>query len=255
LPVARTIITPVLALLASIVLAAEGSLSENQRISSAHLGYDLLYRVYRPAGISADDELPSLYVTDGQRYLENGNFKSVLDEAIRAGRVEPILVVFLDSRNPDRLAEDRRNAQFMCNIDFANFFASELIPAVSSEQPVSKSRDDRVILGLSFGGLNSACFGLMLSNLFGGIAMQSPASGDHVDIVRRLYEKQEALPVKMFLSVGTKNDNLTAVKRFKRVLEGKGYDLTYRVVEEGHNWQNWHPLLDDVLVTFFPAAN
>ncbi|HNP63671.1 MAG TPA: alpha/beta hydrolase-fold protein, partial [Woeseiaceae bacterium] len=158
-------------------------------------------------------------------------------------------------RDPDRLDVDRRNAQFMCNADFATFFAAELVPTISRDEPVSLSRDDRVILGLSFGGLNSACFGLMLSNLFAGIAMQSPASGDHVDVVRDLYKKNEPLPLKMFLSVGTKNDNQAAVKRFKRVLERKGYDLTFKTVSEGHDWDNWKPLLDDVLLTFFAGRN
>lgn len=238
-------------LIAGTVFASGGSLSDNQRIASALLGYDLQYRVYRPIGASADDQLPSLYVTDGQRYLDNGGFKSVLDAAISQGLIEPVLVVFLDSRDPDQLALDRRNAQFMCNADFASFFATELIPAISRQQPVSLSRDDRVILGLSFGGLNSACFGLMLSEQFSGIAMQSPASGKHVDIVRELYKESELLPLKLFLSVGTQNDNEAAVKRFRRVLKSKGYDITYKVVREGHNWRNWKPLLDDVLITFF----
>ncbi len=233
------------------VLAADSTLSDNQRISSAQLGYDLQYRVYRPMDLSADNKLPSLYVTDGQWYLEYGNFKAVLDEAIGTGQIEPIVVVFLDSRNPDKPAQNRRDSQFMCNTDFATFFAAELVPAISKEQPVSQSRDDRVILGHSFGGLNSACFGLMLPDLFYGIAMQSPASGEHVDIVRGLYEKAAAQPLKMFLSVGTKNDNQAAVKRFKRVLESKGYDLSYTTVKKGHDWDNWGPLLDDVLLTFF----
>jgi enterochelin esterase-like enzyme len=232
-------------------VASEGVLGDSQRISSDQLGYDLQYRIYRPASTSADDKLPTLYVTDGQWYLEHGEFKSVLDEAISTGLIRPVLVVFLDSSNPDKPEENRRDKQFMCSTDFATFFAAELVPTISREQPVSLSRDDRVILGLSFGGLNSACFGLMLSNLFAGVAMQSPASGDHVDVVRELYKKREALPLKMFLSVGTKNDNLNAVKRFRRVLESKGYDLTYTTVREGHDWRNWGPLLDDVLVTFF----
>ena len=240
-------------LLAHGVLASDGILAENKRISSTHLGYDLQYRVYRPATASADARLPSLYVTDGQMYLAQGGLVAVLDEAINSGRIDPVLVVFLDSRNPDDLAENRRNEQFMCSTDFAAFFANELIPTIGREQRVSSSREDRVILGLSFGGLNSACFGVMLSNLFAGIAMQSPASSDHVDVVRGLYEKSEALPLKMFLSVGNRNDNRAAVKRFKRVLDRKGYDLTFVSVREGHNWQNWGPLLDDVLVTFFAS--
>jgi enterochelin esterase-like enzyme len=233
--------------------ASEGVLSDNQRISSIALGYDLHYRIYRPASTSADERLPSLYVTDGQWYLEQGDFKSVLDKAISTGLIKPVLVVFLDSRNPDKLTENRRTQQFMCSTEFAEFFATELIPAISKEQSVSLSRNDRVILGLSFGGLNSACFGLMLSNLFAGIAMQSPASADHVDVVSKLYAQREALPLKMFLSVGTKNDNLSAAKRFKRVLESKGYNLTYITVREGHDWRNWGPLLDDVLVAFFSS--
>lgn len=142
----------------------------------------------------------------------------------------------------------------MCNSDFATFFAVKLVPTISKEQPVSLSRNDRVILGLSFGGLNSACFGLMLSNLFAGVAMQSPASGNHVDVVRELYARRDALPLKMFLSVGTKNDNMGAVKRFRHALQSNGYDLTFVTVREGHDWKNWGPLLDDVLVTFYPET-
>lgn len=237
--------------LSSSAFSSEGILSDNQRISSAHLGYDLQYRIYRPAMNSADEMLPSLYVTDGQWYLEYGEFQSVLDNAISTGLIKPLLVVFLDSRNPDQLQENRRAEQFMCSTDFAAFFATELVPKISAEYPVSPSRNDRVILGLSFGGLNSACFGLMLPNVFSGIAMQSPASAEHVDVVRQLYEEKEALPLKMFLSVGTKNDNIASVKRFRGVLESMGYDLTYTAVRKGHDWQNWGPLLDDVLVTFF----
>ena len=231
--------------------ADEGELTDNQRISSKSLGYTLQYRVYSPAGTSTDDKLPTLYVTDGQGYLAQGGFKAVLDTAISNGEIEPVLVVFLDSRNPDKLEENRRHSQFMCNSRFAEFFAKELIPTISKQQPVSLSRDDRVILGLSFGGLNSACFGLMLSDGFSGIAMQSPASGDHLEVVRKLYEERETLPLKVFLSVGSRNDNTGAAKRFKKTLERKGYDLTYIKVTGEHNRENWSPLLDDVLITFF----
>lgn len=238
-------------LLSIAAVANDGILGDNHRIFSTHLGYELQYRVYKPAEISAGEKLPTLYVTDGQAYLVAGGFKTVLDTAISSGVIEPLLVVFLDSRNPDNLQENRRHEQFMCNTRFASFFAGELVPTISREQPVSASRDSRVILGVSFGGLNSACFGLMLPNLFSGIAMQSPASGEHLEVVRDLYEKREPLPLKMFLSVGSRNDNTGAVKRFKKTLENKGYDLSFIKVRGEHNWKNWSPLLDDVLLTFF----
>lgn len=241
-------------LLAPAVIASNGKLSENKRIFSAQLGYELQYRVYTPAETKADDKLPSLYVTDGQGYLAQGNFNSILDTAISTGLIEPIVVVFLDSRNPDKLEQNRRNDEFMCNARFAGFFANELVPTISRQQPVSLSRDDRVTLGVSFGGLNSACFGLMISSVFSGIAMQSPASAKHLDVVRELYESKEHLPLKMFLSVGSRNDNTGAVKKFKKTLEKKGYDLTFIKVTGEHNWENWTPLLDDVLLTFFAKS-
>lgn len=242
----------ILLVLACSSMADMATLSGNQRIFSKQLGYELQYRVYRPESTTADATLPTLYVTDGQDYLAYGNFKTVLDSAITNGDIEPVIVVFLDSRNPDNLRENRRNSQLLCNTEFAYFFASELIPAISRDYPVGVSRDDRVILGLSFGGLNSACFGLTLSNVFSGIAMQSPASADHVEVVRKLYEERDKLPLKMYLSVGTVNDNYDEIKRFRRTLEKKGYDLTYTWVRKGqHNWANWGPLLDDILITFF----
>jgi len=226
-------------------------LGDNQRIYSSYLGYELQYRVYRPASITADSRLPTLYVTDGQMYLARGNFKAILDEQIGSGVIEPLVVVFVDSRNPDKLDENRRTTEFMCNTKYAGFFANELIPAIGREQPVSPLRQDRVVLGVSFGGLNAACFGLALSELFSGIAMQSPASGEHLDVVRELYEEREALPLKVFISVGSRNDNTRAVKRFDKTLEKKGYDVTFIKVHGTHDWKNWEPLLDDVLLTFF----
>lgn len=241
-------------LLAFAAAASEGVLGDNQRIYSSHLGYELQYRVYRPASVAAGSQLPTLYVTDGQMYLAEGNFKAILDEEISSGKIEPLVVVFVDSRNPDNLAENRRTTEFMCNSKYAGFFANELIPAISSNQPVSPSRDGRVILGVSFGGLNAACFGLALSELFSGIAMQSPASGEHLDVVRELYGEREALPLKVFISVGSRNDNTGAVKRFHKTLEKKGYDVTFIKVRGTHDWKNWGPLLDDVLLTFFAVT-
>lgn len=251
-PVRQLCALAVLICLVCTASADGGTLSEKQRISSQTLGYDLQYWVYRPPTVVNEAKLPSLYVTDGEQYLVHGHFKSILDSAIANGDIEPVLVVFLDSRNPDDPTDNRRSSQLVCNKQFASFFATELIPTISNNHPVSTSRDDRVILGLSLGGLNSACFGLMLPQLFSGIAMQSPANGKLVEVVRKLYEEREKIPIKMYLSVGTINDNYIEVNRFRRTLQEKGYDLTYEWVHRGrHNWKNWGPLLDDILLTFF----
>lgn len=230
--------------------ASAGTLTDDIRIESKVLGYPLQYRVYAP-GTPPDKVLPTLYVTDGAWYLADGRMKDVLDELIATSRIEPVLVVFVDARDPDRLRTSRRNEQLICKEDYARFFASELVPAVDAAYATRREPAGRTILGLSFGGLNAACFGLWLPHVFGNLAMQSPASGEMLRIVTDQYRREDRLPLRMFLSIGTRNDNTDAGRRFREVLEEKGYPVTFREVPQGHNWNNWGPLLPDVLVTFY----
>lgn len=233
---------------ASPATALEGSLSENQVISSKALGYDLQYRVYTPPGEQQD--LPVLYVTDGQWYIQPGKLHVVLDELIADGSIEPVVAVFVDNRNPHDLEDNRRNAQFFCNDSYIEFYRSELLPEIESSYPVRADRRARTILGLSFGGLNSACFGLLAHDTFHGIAMQSPAIHPIPDM-HGLWRGLPKKDLKIFLSTGTQRDNEASTRQLHEILEGKGYDMEYIEVDAGHDWKNWKPLLDDVARTFF----
>src|SRR5512135_754942 len=190
------------ALLAGIALAAlvtdvaAGTLTDDVRIESKVLGYALQYRVYLPSS-GPGVNLPTLYVTDGSWYLEQGRMKEVLDEMIEAGRIEPVLVVFVDARDPDRLETNRRDKQLICKLNYASFFSTELVPRIDATYPTRRSPVSRTILGLSFGGLNAACFGLSIPHVFGNLAMQSPASGEMLRIVADEYRRNERLPLRM----------------------------------------------------------
>lgn len=232
---------------------ADGSLSPDTRIASDYLGYSVQYRVYSPE-ISSGENLPTIYITDGQWYLEFGDMVDVLDREISAKNIEPVVAVFIDSRNPDDLAENRRNQEFMCNEKYVAFVTRELIPAISAGYSVSENRRHRVIAGVSFGGLNAACFGLMAPDWFGGIGMHSPASDKHLEVLNDLYRDNEPTPVSIFFSVGTKRDNTRAARRFHQTLDRKGYQVNYMEVPFGHEWSNWQPLIDDLLSTFFAST-
>lgn len=228
-----------------------GKLTDDIRIESQSLGYALQYRVYTPERMPRRARLPVLFVTDGPGYITRGELPQLLDQEIERGVIDPVIVVFVDARNPDNLEENRRNEQFFCNQDYVKFITEELVPAIDNDYRTQADRDGRVILGLSFGGHNSACFGLMATDYFAGIAMQSPANSGMVDELRFQYQLAEKLPIKIFMSVGTVNDNTQAGRQFAETLQFMEYDLTYREVEEGHDWNNWKPLLDDVLHTFY----
>lgn len=73
-------------------------------------------------------------------------------------------------------------------------------------------RESRVIAGVSFGGLNAACFGRAASHIFGGIAMLSPANTKFLKIVSKTYEKADLNKLNIFISGGRENDNLSAIR-------------------------------------------
>jgi enterochelin esterase-like enzyme len=236
---------------ASDITIKKGELTDNIIIKSEVFNYSLQYRVYTPPGMKASDKLPTIYLADGQWYIGSGNMVDVLDKEISNGNIKPVIAVFVDNRDPNNLEDNRRNSQFFCNQDYVDFYKKELLPTIESKYPASNKREDRVIQGLSFGGYNAACFGLMAHKEFAGISMQSPANSEMVKKIAARYKATDKLPVKMFLSFGKKKDNEVEGRKFRDVLLAKGYEVEYKEVNFGHEWRNWGPLLDDSLRHFF----
>ena len=214
------------------------------------MGYDLQYRVYVPDAAESVESMPVLFITDGPAYIDQGRVPSMLDQLIGAEKIGPMIAVFVDSRNPDDLGINRRNHEFFCNADYLRFYSDELIPAIEKAYPVERDREARAILGLSFGGLNAACFGLHGYETFHGIGMHSPANHPVRELLPA-YANGPKRPLRIFLSTGSPNDNTQANRRFRGVLKKRGYDMQYVETKEGHNWANWRPLIDDVLLYFY----
>ena len=172
---------------------ASSSLTDNQSLESRILAYALQYRVYLPNGYDESKRYPVIYFTDGQWFLSADDVVSVLDTQVESSQIMPVIAVFVDSLNPDKPKQNRRNKQFMCNRDYLQFFVNELVPEVSGKYSASLDRRQRIIEGLSFGGLNAAGFGVMASDVFGGIAMLSHASNQHLKLVSDIYETSKKL--------------------------------------------------------------
>lgn len=229
---------------------ADGTLTPDIRITSETLGYSLQYRVYLPEGYDARADHPVLYLTDGQSYISRGGMPQVLDRLIADGEIEPVVAVFVDARDPDNLRSNRRNDQFLCARSYLAFYTDELIPTIEKDYPVIADREGRTIMGLSFGGLNAACFGLFGYETFSGLGMQSPANHP-VPRLMTAYKEMPMLPLRIFLSTGKPDDNTLANRRFRTVLKDKGYDMEYVEVRKGHSWDNWRPLIDNALLYFY----
>ncbi len=251
----KSVLSVVLFFTASVLSAhtkevLRGQLSQNKIISSKILGYDLQYRVYIPEGYDGLSNLPVIFLTDGQWYIEGGEMPRKLDEMIYKREIKPVVAVFVDARDPKNLDKNRRNQQFLGNEKYVDFYRKELIPSIQRNYKVSRRQKNRAIMGLSFGGLNATFFGAKASDTFHMLGIQSPALHP-VKNIYDLYRDQEKLPLKIFLTTGTVNDTEIPARKLKKTLEDKGYKFEYIEVAEGHNWMNWKPLINKALLYFF----
>jgi enterochelin esterase-like enzyme len=225
-----------------------GKLHGPIRITSSVLGYDLQYWVYLPEKVRKP--LPELYITDGQVYLGSGEMVKILDSEIEKGNIAPIAAIFVDSRNPDDYEEARRNNEFMCRVNYAKFFLGELMPEVSANWTGADASAHRGLMGVSFGAINTACFGMMMQGVFQVLIMQSPASDKHVEVINNLYQEKPPHSSAIFISHGGPEDNSVAGSQFAQTLKEKGYPVRYVTNDGGHDWDNWRPLIDDSLRGF-----
>jgi enterochelin esterase-like enzyme len=230
--------------------SAPGALSGNIRMHSDSLAYDVQYRVYTPAGYTAEDlaDLSVVYVTDGHEYAADhlGSLVAVMDNLIDDGSIRPALAVFIDPRNPDNLGENRRINEYNMNPQFADFVTDELVPAIDAGYRTSDDAASRVILGTSLGGLNSAYFGAARRDTFAKIAIQSPAFSFNPSIYS-LYQNADPGDIEIFMTAGTINDG-SGGPTMATILANKNYDYTYEEANEGHSWGNWRARLGDMLI-------
>lgn len=229
---------------------ARGELSDTQTIRSSHLGYEVNYRVYTPAGYSRLRQLPSLYVTDGQDYILYGKMATILDNLIAEQKIRPIIVVFIDSQDPET-GESLRDEQYIDNPKYGQFIANELVPWIDTKYYTARTADSRAILGAAEGGYFAAAFALNHTNRFHLIGMQSPALDINEGTLLDQYRQLIKLPVKVFLNTGIFNDYTQSAREMKSILEEKQIPLSYIESSEGHSFGNWRDKLDDMLIYFF----
>ena len=239
-----------------------GTLSPNQTLASTSLGYPVRYRVFTPFGYDGLADLPVIYVTDGHEYLDDalGAVRIVMDNLVAEGRVPPAIVVFIDPRSVTS-GTNQRQAQYVQNPKFADFVALELAPAIDAAYRTRPHPEARIILGTSLGGVFSLYLGLQHPTVFGRLAIQSPAfwvtesaqywSGPSLF---QMAEWADPAPFRVYMSSGTIGDAAPEARRMRDILLGRGWDLTYREVPEGHSWGNWRALIDEAAIALLSAA-
>jgi enterochelin esterase-like enzyme len=229
-----------------------GEFLQNDSIVSKLLEYKIYYRVYLPFNYQEVSKLPVIYVTDGHEYSddEKGSMVIVLDNLIAKKKIKPVIAVFIDPREPGKLSNNRRQAEYVMNENFVNFVCDELVPVVDKKYKTNPKRDDRAILGTSFGGIVATYFGVIRPEVFKLLAIQSPAYWAGQKLYN-LYKDTKDLDLKMFISAGTMFDGEVLTRKVKSDFEKAGYKIYYKEVPEGHSWGNWRALLNEMLIFFW----
>ncbi len=228
----------------------KGTLSNNQLITSNALGYNIHYKVYTPFGYNVDNTYPVLFVTDGHEYIHNnlGALPIVADNLLAENLIEEVIIVFVDPRDPVN-GTNKRMTEYVANDNFVTFLADELYTEIANKYSIKESPQQTAILGTSLGGLNSAYVGIKRPDVFGLLAIQSPAFWIYTDIFS-LYNVDKK-DLKIYMDTGTIHDTQDRALEMKNILQNKGYTYHYAEYSEGHSWANWRARMDDVLLYFF----
>lgn len=235
---------------------ARGTLEKDILFNSKTLGYQVTYSMYYPANYSRNTVYPVLYVTDGYEYLHErmGNMKVILDNLIADGKIKPVLVIFIDHREPVNRSNNRRMMELAMNSRYLNFIADEFIPAIENQQNVSKAREDRGIMGSSMGGLTAAYFAFSRPEVFGLAGIQSPAFW-FKPAIYTLCDNPENPPVKIYMTTGTIKDAEEGARKMKTILEKNTCTYQYTETSQGHSWGNFRDTIDDILLYFFSVGS
>ena len=249
--------------------------------SSAHLPHARPITVYLPPGYDLEPErrYPVLYLHDGQNLFDAAtafagvpwNCDEVAERAIRAGTVEPIIVVGVGN-TVDRLREygplQGDDAWEDLSHAYGRFLVDELKPFIDNTYRTAIGPQRTGVGGSSMGGLISLHLCQRHPDVFGRCAAMSPSlwwdresllhdTGLEVGWPRgcRVWlDMGDAEGASPTGNLGNLRRTRKLARRFKAMSHIEGRDYTYREVAGGqHNEAAWSARLAEVLSFLFPA--
>jgi enterochelin esterase family protein len=227
---------------------------ESMEFTSRRLDNTRKVQLYLPPGYDSKLErrYPTLYVHDGSDYLEHGKMANALDNLIASGKIEPLIVVFVDP------VERRR--EYGTNDRYVAFLEKELVPWVDGHLRTLQGPEKRGVMGASMGGLISLYSAFNHPDVFRLVGLQSAALLNDTSRILEAMEKAPAKPLRIYTDIGSyerwdifesyPEDHM----QFHKILREKGYDYKWIEVPQGHAWGSWRNRLDELLVFLYPSG-
>lgn len=198
--------------------------------------------VYEPL-VCSNSPCPALYIQDGSDYIQKTKAIQIQRNLVSAGKIKPFVMVFLDPKD--------RNKEYWANDDYAKFVATEVVPIIDKSRGTIKSRDGRAIMGASLGGITSFHIGLKYPEIFGRVGGQSSSFWvDKERVVKELEQLNGKTNFKFYIDDGTL-EGVEDSRKVVKILQDKGFDVTYTEAEAGHNWTAWRDRLGDAFIAIW----
>jgi enterochelin esterase-like enzyme len=128
------------------------------------------YHVYTPAQYANEParRFPVLYWLHGSGGGLQGipAISAYFDEAIRAGRIPPMLIVFPNGMASSMWADSKDGL-----VPMESMVVRDLVPQIDATLRTLATRDGRLLEGFSMGGLGAARLGLRYPDVFGSMSM------------------------------------------------------------------------------------
>ncbi|MHC9544550.1 MAG: alpha/beta hydrolase [Vulcanimicrobiota bacterium] len=221
--------------------------------------------IYLPDGYYEDDtQYPAIYMHDGQNlfseklsYVEHWKIDTAIERLVREGRIGKVVVVgiFNSSRRAEEYTPfaDRRFGGGKAR-DFSQFIVERIIPHVEEKYRVSPRREDRAVMGSSFGGILSLWMGYTYPEYFSVVGAISPslwiADGAMLEELRL----QPTKDIRIWIDQGT-GEWSTFTRNAVNILLQKGYRygrelIYYEVKDAPHNEVAWAARVDCPFILF-----
>jgi enterochelin esterase-like enzyme len=207
--------------------------------------------VYLPPGYDPNrtTPYPTLYLSHGAGGNEvdwstQGAANSIIDDAIAAGKVQPMVVVMTNFNNLGACTL----ASTAC---YAEDVANYVIPYVQSHFNVSDNASDRAFGGLSAGGQRANYLLFNDTTLFGYVASWSIGNSGAPTYPSAQWQNPD-LQTRLGIEIGGGNfDRITvpSINTYEADLTASGIPYTDYRIDGGHEWYTWREMLYNYITT------
>jgi len=275
----KSLITVLILMIVSCLMAQTGKVSDNLSIQSKLLKMERKYAIYLPPDYETSQRsYPVLYLLHGAGddqtgWVQFGEVLNIADEAIKSGNATAMIIVMPDASAGKRGYVNDVKGEWL----YEDFFFQEFMPFIEKTYRIKPDKRYRAISGLSMGGEGTFIYALHHPELFSAACPLSAATGPRsieelknyrlwqgsegitdadklsyfkrysvLELIENMPENQKKA-VRWYIDCGDDDFLYEGNSLAHIAMRKKEIPHEYRVRDGGHNWTYWRASLPKVM--------